>query len=338
MTSPRVPFDQSCDCFTDDLSLPATYQRSASSILSSDGGGRSGSDLSRVDDDRRAFFADDLNLSRLNLIHSYLWLAGLERPARPLHQQIAIGRVIILTESADLHLLWKGNRIYIKPLPEYLLSYSAWEKTIVGDRNLNELASGFLLSYLWLISHRSDLTVAHQCGLLPEFVTWRMWTELARSASQGLDIFNLTGINIRFRHGELRLARIDWIYRLSAPTRNITNLLRGYRSGHHRLESFVASKFTPIASAFAYVVLVLTAMQVGLATTALGTSTAFQNISYGFTVFSILAPVFVLITLFITVVIALLFNLNYTVAHRKTWVSTAAFETAHSSRKGRTQH
>jgi hypothetical protein len=319
MVSLRVPFDEEHTCFLDGLILPATYHRRTYSSTSSHEVRRVATDFSRVGDDLGAFFAYDLNLARLNIIHNHLWLAGLERPARPLHQQIAIGRAIIVTESADLHLLWKGNRIYIKPLPEYLLSHAEWEKTIISDRDLHELATGFLLSYLWLICHRSDLSVAHQHGLVPKTVDWQRWTNLARSASRHLDIVNLGGINVRFRHGELRLNRVDWIYRLSSATRNTVTFLRGFRPGHYQLDSFVQSKLTSVATAFAYIVLVLTALQVGLATDPLRENAVFQDVSYGFTVFSILAPIVIVVFLMISILVALLFNANYAFAHRKKW-------------------
>jgi putative Mn2+ efflux pump MntP len=53
---------------------------------------------------------------------------------------------------------------------------------------------------------------------------------------------------------------------------------------------FFYDNFTWLASVTVYVAIVLTAMQVGLATDALGKNRAFQAASYGFTVFSIVGP------------------------------------------------
>ncbi|KAL4923324.1 uncharacterized protein BDV17DRAFT_277363 [Aspergillus undulatus] len=46
----------------------------------------------------------------------------------------------------------------------------------------------------------------------------------------------------------------------------------------------------PISAMTIYIALVLTAMQVGLATDVLARNTAFQNASFGFAVFAILGP------------------------------------------------
>ena len=71
-----------------------------------------------------------------------------------------IGRSIVITESVDLHLVWQEDRIYIKPLPDYITNHSVWEKVLCQDNALYEVGAGFLLSYLWLICHRSDFEVA----------------------------------------------------------------------------------------------------------------------------------------------------------------------------------
>jgi hypothetical protein len=92
-------------------------------------------------------------------------------------------------------------------------------------------------------------------------------------------------IDARFIYGELRLSRLNKIYRLSQRPR-----LRGYMSHWHQYGSFLQDNFAWLASATVYIAIVLTAMQVGLATKALANDDAFQSASYGFTVFSIPGP------------------------------------------------
>jgi hypothetical protein len=90
-------------------------------------------------------------------------------------------------------------------------------------------------------------------------------------------------IDPRFIYGELRLSRLNKIYFLSQRP-----LLRGYMSHWHQYGTFFQDNFSWLASATVYIAIVLTAMQVGLATKSLADNDAFQ--SYGFTVFSILGP------------------------------------------------
>ena len=84
-------------------------------------------------------------------------------------------------------------------------------------------------------------------------------------------------VSIRWIHGELRLARLNWVCRLTG--------LKIY----HKQDSQGW-----LVGTLVYITIVLTAMQVGLGTDKLQNSLAFQKASYGFTVFSIMAPVIIL--------------------------------------------
>ncbi len=52
------------------------------------------------------YFDRELDLSRLNIIHGWLWRAGLPEKVQPLHHQKLLQREIVLTERVDLHLVW----------------------------------------------------------------------------------------------------------------------------------------------------------------------------------------------------------------------------------------
>lgn len=325
MSSLSVPFKEDSACFTNDFILPATYHlQSPPATRQINAPQTDASGLYIVDTNVRTFYRNELDVSRLNVIHEHLWLAGLERTARPLHQQIAVRRNVILTEAADLHLLWRDDRLYIKPLPEFLLSYAVWTEHLVHDAALHEQAAGFLLSYLWLICHPSDLQMAHRYGIVPESVNWQKWTTIARSVSESSDISNLNGVNIRYRYGELRLHRVNWIYSLCSRTRSPTTLLRGYLPAHHQYGSFIASNLAWLVSVLVYIILVLTAMQVGLATNGLQHSPAFQSASLCFAVFSILAPIGSIFAVLVVTLLMVLLNACYTLRHRKAWSTNSA--------------
>src|SRR5207248_8136281 len=101
---------------------------------------------------------DDLNVYRLNSIQKYLWLAGVQYPPRSLHRQRMLSRQFVITEQADLHLVWSAGHIFLKPLSRYLLDSQFWQEYLVSPSNdrLYGLALGFLLSYAFLISYESD--------------------------------------------------------------------------------------------------------------------------------------------------------------------------------------
>lgn len=239
------------------------------------------------------FLRYDLNVSRLTEIEKYLWWAGMRKAARPLHRQVMMDRNVIVTEQADLHLTWRGPRIYIKPLPRYLLNVDFWKNNICSDTDsaLFESAKGFLLSYVWLVFNESDFQMAidnsNHPRLLPEGITYEEWSQFVAEFMKGDDFEDIEQINLRYRFGELRLNRLNTIYRIKYGRKHF---VRGYFYGYHEYGTFLEHNFAWIVTFFAYVAIVLTAMQVGLATKQLVDNDAFHDASYGFTVFSIASP------------------------------------------------
>ena len=67
------------------------------------------------------FLQKELGVMRLNEMHKWLWFVGRPMPPRPLHYQVAVGRNIVIHERMDLHLVWDQHRIFLKPIPRYLL-------------------------------------------------------------------------------------------------------------------------------------------------------------------------------------------------------------------------
>ena len=265
-----------------------------------------------------SFLKKELGVDRLNRIHYWLWLVGRPMPPRPLYYQKALGRELVIHEQADLHLVWDEQRIFLKPVPRYLLDENVWrdvlsckgaceEVVLHGNHiprslpqvtgmvdpeqyycercSLRRLATGFLLTYASLISYEHDFHIAKSSFLIPSEMTWLQWRQIVRRV---LDPDKKRDINLRYHYGELRLGRLNKIYRLTlrAP-------IRGYLYGRNTYHQFWNANLGRIATAFGYIIVVLTAMQVGLATERLNKSEAFQRASYGFTVFSIVAPLII---------------------------------------------
>lgn len=53
-----------------------------------------------------------------------------------------MNRAIVITERADEHLVWHEHRIFIKPMPAFLLCHSFWETHLCSDRDLHASACG----------------------------------------------------------------------------------------------------------------------------------------------------------------------------------------------------
>ncbi|MCJ1458472.1 hypothetical protein MMC28_008845 [Mycoblastus sanguinarius] len=259
--------------------LPAAYYEKAAGTLVS------------PEDSLPSFLGVDLDVSRLSNMFESLWWAGRPLHARSLCRQRMLKRDIVLTEQTDLHLLWFDSTIFIKPLPRYLCSQRFWMSHICNDQELFADACGFLLSYTWLICHESDFAIARELELIPS-VKWSQWRTFIQDVRKHLNDLPFESINRRYLYGELRLNRLNIIYRFRGHN-NEGAIMRGYLWGHHTYATWFNRNFAWIVVLFVYITIILTAMQVGLATTRLQPSKSFQDASYGFAVFSILLPLIV---------------------------------------------
>ncbi|KAI1174506.1 hypothetical protein F4777DRAFT_382425 [Nemania sp. FL0916] len=271
------------------------------------------------------FLETEFSLERLDVIYPKLWRVGFPRPPRSLSTQIQMGRTVVLTNAIDMHLVWGGGKIFLKPLPRYLLESEFWtillpsssasghdeRERIVEpktdgtasaegqsgsaaesmDRSVvRQSALGLLYTYACLITHPVDLKMALDLGLIPKDGVgngngpdWATWRKLATELLQpGIR----RQLHRRFERGELRLNRLNWIY----VFRDVPSF-QMYYSPWYNYTDFLVANLSWITATTIYIAIVLTAMQVGLSTDALKNSQAFQNVSYGFTVFAILGPI-----------------------------------------------
>ncbi|KAL7932115.1 hypothetical protein V8C35DRAFT_323342 [Trichoderma chlorosporum] len=236
------------------------------------------------------FLTSELSLRGLESMLKHLWLAGAKRPPTQLHYHVALGREITVTDRIDLHLMWNPNgRIFVKPLPRFLLSFRFWTSYLLSPELNNErgVALGLLYTYACLISSETDFQIAIEKRLLPNCpdekpMRWETWKTLARSILQNHDPAQ---IHPRFKHGELRLSRINTINR-------VFNLspFEAYFNSWNDYSSFFSDNLNWIAASTVWLVLVLSAMQVGLASETLQDNDEFQRAAYVFTLIAIIGP------------------------------------------------
>ncbi|KAL1855815.1 hypothetical protein VTK73DRAFT_8465 [Phialemonium thermophilum] len=242
----------------------------------------------------------ELDLERLDGLFDWLWLAGRPYPPRPLHRQVFLGREIVAVEQMDLHLLWTKGRIFVKPLPPFLLDPAFWPRFACDTNDACDpdvdrcrrgriwrAALGFLFSYASLIRHESDLGVAKERRLVPSTVEWAPWSRFCRRLLQTESLYQK--MHRRFLYGELRLGRLDKISLVARPPS-----IQGYLPRWNRYDDFLKDNLAWLVSAAAVIGIALGAMQVGLATTHLQSNATFQAVSYSLTVFSMVAPLAVI--------------------------------------------
>jgi hypothetical protein len=213
------------------------------------------------------FLLKELDVDLADSIQPYLWIAGLSfSNIRPLHRNMVIQRHIVICEQSALHLVSRNEVIFIKPIPHCLLQYTFYKEHIAGQTvnpKITRRAPAFLATYLHLIRHQSDFSIAIQYGLIPSWVTWEHWLtfradlESTLSDSQG----RMMRFDGRYSHGELRLGRLNLIMRV------FKGVVRGYVIVDTQYSQYFAQFFGLITLITAvYISVALSAFQVALAT------------------------------------------------------------------------
>jgi hypothetical protein len=234
------------------------------------------------------FLDDDLSVKRIEDVLPHLWLVGRPYPARALNIQKVLRREIIPTTDASLHLVWTSEKIYVKALPCYTTTNSFYDQNLVPS-NPHGPALGLLFSYMALVPSELDFAIACDSKLFHKDYEWQSWRKLtSRILADCPDNEIYRHISKRYIHGELRLSRLDKVYRY-----RYGSLLHGFSAllGSTRYADFFLENLKFVTATTVYVALVLTAMQVGLAAEPLSSNESFRRASYGFTVFAILSSI-----------------------------------------------
>ena len=243
-------------------------------------------------DELKTYLEYDLDPIRLDKIYTHLHYAGAPRFARPLHRQMLLGREITITEDISEHLVWHQSRnakLFLKPLRAYLFSATFWKENLCTDEALHKSACGFMLSYVWLVSWETDFQAAKELKLIPSDLDWMTWTQFVDSFTKFINTKTLHQVARRYQYGELRLSRLNRIYRYSFTTFSMRNLFRGFLTTSAWYQDVFRNNFGWILAVFAILSVALSGMQVALMTDQLARNSAFHAASYGFAVFSLVA-------------------------------------------------
>ena len=229
------------------------------------------------------FLRRHLNTPVIDELYHVLWLFSVKcgRNIDPLHRQRIKGREIVPTEEAKLHLVWTKDRIYIKTMPVCLLNHTIWSvflgtaatqnwRTAVPSMtNLDEgfdrgVALGFLRSYSLLIQSPLDFAFAKEAHLFPEDldIDWTRWAKFTAHFYGVQD----GQVSKRYRFGQLRLNRLNWLLRVIQP--KASRSIWFYQRRTWSVGAMIVESMPVLLFAFASLSLVLSSMQVALATPA----------------------------------------------------------------------
>ncbi|MCJ1419038.1 hypothetical protein MMC32_005389 [Xylographa parallela] len=275
-----VPFTESCALNTEHLAPSHTgqHQPSLPHKITSFIPGNPSIGLGRGD--VNLYLSADLETQLLDELYDRLWLVARKsgNSIDALHVQKIRGRTIIPCEDPRLHLVWQYGKIYIKPIPAYLLNHEFWSTYLCLPSSLasnatevsTELATlttnrsvaiGFLRSYAFLIKHQLDFIFAKEAHLIPpelHELDWISWSKF-------MDSFRCIEdeqVAKRYHYGQLRLSRLNWVVRLFQPQHASTSWF--YEIPHWSIIEYITQATIPLLFLFASVSLVLSSMQVAL--------------------------------------------------------------------------
>lgn len=212
----------------------------------------------------RELYAPDLET-----VAPRLWILSTQSSANveALHRQRIKGREILVTENPRLHLVWIHGRVFIKPIPAYLLSHQFWEQFLLGkpgpgpaqgsrQERVLRATTGYLRTYYHLIRHESDFGIAKEdhLRLIPRYVEWEDFCRFISNFGPIQD----ADVSPRYHYGELRLSRLNFY----AP------FLFGkfhFQKPYGQYSDYFGRFYGPLLFVFAVASTVLSSMQVEMA-------------------------------------------------------------------------
>jgi hypothetical protein len=229
-----------------------------------------------------AYITRELQTPLLDNLYPQLWWVARKcgESISALHVQRIRGREIVPCEDPRLHLMWKYDRVFIKPLPSYLLNHSVWTEYLScpceNDEGashspfggyspkdltrpyIRSIALGFVRSYSLLIQHHADFVLAKESHLIPTNIEWIQWQIFINN-------FRCLGDEVvakRYHYGQLRLSRLDWAVRIFRPATAETFWF--YQIPDWSVTRYLSKANYPILFLFANISLALSSMQVAL--------------------------------------------------------------------------
>ncbi|KAF8423047.1 hypothetical protein EV426DRAFT_534670 [Tirmania nivea] len=213
----------------------------------------------------KKFLDEQFRTQALNELFPLLWLVATQKHDHisALHHQGIRGRQIVITDDPRLHLLWYYGTVYIKPIPEYIVDDNFRKSYVIdsGDPELIHAVNGFLRSWSYLIKCQADFDIAFDQKLLPR--QWRDESKTFHHISEFLLPYRgepeHEGVTKRYHYGELRLTRVNFYNRLYRHELY-------YHKTHGQYGSYFGRFMDPFLFVFGSVSVILSAMQVILAT------------------------------------------------------------------------
>lgn len=256
-----------------------------------------------------------LTTPKLNKFYHWLWIISTHDSANinSLSLQNVRGREVTLTQNPELHCVWHNKRIFLKPIPEFLLSYEFWDNVFTEDfcsdgigKEVHQSALGFMRTYASLIQYPSDFALATSKGLIPseepspdggdpKKITFEDFIAFIE-AFHGSKVKD-SHVSLRYHYGDLRLSRLNFWAKIVLFDFNFEKAYGNY-------DAYFSRFYGPLLFLFGVINLVMGAMQLGINTEKGGWKHEdWKGLYYTGRVFA------VIVLIFISIVIVNLFGL-----------------------------
>jgi len=169
-----------------------------------------------------------------------------------------MGRQIIVTEHPGLHLIWYHDRIFVKPIPVYMLSGAFWKYIAEVDKSILRASLGFMRTYCHLIRYCIDFNTAIALELIPRVDGAPFDFEgFVKFIVQFEDVSD-DAVAPRYTYGSIRLTRLNYLALifLGRPA---------YFAIRPQYGEYFSHAFVPLITLFAILSIILSSMQVALA-------------------------------------------------------------------------
>lgn len=211
------------------------------------------------------FLQKEFLLRDLEDISKHLWMMSKQdsKNISPLHRQKVKNREIIITEDPRLHLVWYHDRIFIKPLPKYLLSHRFWQSHLsfkipltAEQKSLRRAVLGYLRTYVYLVRYESDFRIAlsENLQLIPKDVSFLKFSDFIAQLESITD----REVSGRYAYGEIRLTRLNFYSKIFLVKFNFHRVNTQY-------SDYFATFYGPILFIFAIFSVLLNSMQLEMA-------------------------------------------------------------------------
>ena len=169
-----------------------------------------------------------------------------------------MGREIIVTEHPGLHLIWYHDRIFVKPIPLYMLSRAFWEYIAEADPDVLKASLGFMRTYCYLIRYDVDFQMAIESRLIPKVGNDALDFESFAEFILQFEEIPDDGVCPRYAYGSIRLTRLNYLalITLGRPA---------YFAVRPQYGDYISHSLVPIITLFVVISTILSSMQVALA-------------------------------------------------------------------------